>query len=391
VSNAAQADLPEHPAIAGFSPAQAEIFPIDGEPPVGLTFGAAVAIRNGKAFIGMTHFDPTGGVAVFVQSTDGGWERTQRLVPSDPTPTQFGRALAFRDGVLIVRSNAGAYIFRRLDGLWREAQKLPLPSDLGESDSQHPLKYEAGVLAIGSRTPELHGMVQLYKVNVDTGKFMPLQRLTAADGKQLDGFGSSLGVTRSAIVVGAADAAYVFRRNADGRWVQRQKLLPAQGAGGFGYAVAIDNDMILVGAPFTDGEGGNFGETPDGHAAQGAVYGFVPVNGHYVETFKLRPRPDELFQYERFGHDLAMFGGHIAVATSAPAEFRPVQAYAVTYARTGTVVLPEGIAANFQHAPLALAIANNLLLVGSRTVRCDPFGDPCIGQALLYDLNRHVQ
>src|SRR5688572_5417010 len=93
------------------------------------------------------------------------------------------------------------------------------------------------------------------------------------------------------------NAAYTFRRNSSGNWVQAQKLVPAVPADGFGTAVAIDRDMILVGAPSVDLEGGDRGSlTPDFDIAGGAVFGFLPGASGCIESFKLR-----VFTYTRNG------------------------------------------------------------------------------------------
>ena len=129
-------------------------------------------------------------------------------------------------------------------------------------------------------------------------------------------------MTSRLFVVGSpGDAAYTFRRNSSGNWVQAQKLVPAVPAPGFGTSVAIDRDMILVGAPFVDREGGDGGSpTPDDHVAGGAVFGFLPGVSGYIESFKLRPRPDERFEYEEFGSEIAMSGTRIAIKATG---FRP--------------------------------------------------------------------
>jgi len=60
--------------------------------------------------------------------------------------------------------------------------------------------------------------------------------------------------------------------------------------------------MLVVGAPNVDVEGfSGSPPTADGHVAGGAAYGFVLVGGSFVETLKLRPRPDENFAYAEFG------------------------------------------------------------------------------------------
>lgn len=86
-------------------------------------------------------------------------------------------------------------------------------------------------------------------------------QLLAADGNAADEFGFAVGASRDVVVVGApydddrgsaSGSAYVYVRDRllPERWVQWQKLVPADGAAGdeFGYAVAVSGRTIVVGA-----------------------------------------------------------------------------------------------------------------------------------------------
>jgi hypothetical protein len=200
-------------------------------------------------------------------------------------------------------------------------------------------------------------------------------------------------MTSRLFVVGSpGDAAYTFRRNSSGNWVQAQKLVPAVPADGFGTAVAIDRDMILVGAPFVDLEGGDRGSpTPDDHVAQGAVFGFLPGVSGYIESFKLRPRPDERFEYEQFGSAIAMSGARIAVTATGwqpPVTIQP-EGLVFTYTRNGSSVLARGIASR-QGPVTGMGLSNNALLIGAfvDTTSCRFV---CVRVARIYDDNLFEQ
>ena len=139
--------------------------------------------------------------------------------------------------------------------------------------------------------------------------------LTASDGEEGDTFGTAVATSDTTIVVGAASlsntdhmgAAYVYERSGDG-WTQTQKLEAPDGAlvlGGtfgniFGYAVAIQDDVILVGAPWA---------TVDG-VVQGAVYVYAKSNGVWTLTQKLvTPNgPTSDWGGDMFGVRIAMQG-----------------------------------------------------------------------------------
>lgn len=89
------------------------------------------------------------------------------------------------------------------------------------------------------------------------------QRIEAMDADDSDWFGRAVDVSGDVAVVGApgddeeatnAGAAYVFRR-VGGTWSQQQKLTAGNDAeqfDGFGTDVAVERDLIVVGAPGDD-------------------------------------------------------------------------------------------------------------------------------------------
>jgi hypothetical protein len=88
-----------------------------------------------------------------------------------------------------------------------------------------------------------------------------LLKLLAIDGARLDEFGNSIGIDGDTAVIGASGkddigydsgAAYVFVRDQSGAWIEQAKLIGSDtlSGDGFGRAVAIDGDTIVVGALF---------------------------------------------------------------------------------------------------------------------------------------------
>jgi VCBS repeat-containing protein len=109
------------------------------------------------------------------------------------------------------------------------------------------------------------GRVYVYERNAGTGlPWGQVIQFSGSDSVAGDRFGESVAIDGNLMVVGApgadaaannAGAAYVFRRDAanPNAWLQVAKIIPpaVNGSGGdaFGSAVAIDNLTILVGAP----------------------------------------------------------------------------------------------------------------------------------------------
>jgi hypothetical protein len=398
-----------HALLQEFQPRSEEAFdPIEGTS-LPNEFGFDVAIRDGLAFIGMPLTNTAGRVAVFTQSTTG-WTRTATITASDMTSDdRFGHAVSYRDGLLVVGSGRAAYVYKRINGVWRERQRiLPAATD-GVGFFAQDLKHEAGVLAIGALgSGTTRDSVFVYEQDA-SGRFVRRARIAASndltwpEDRLREQFGFSISMTNRIIVVGApvggpqfTGEAYILGKNSSGNWVRRQKLVAAglQNGDDYGRAVAVDRGMILVGSP-----NATLSEVGNDQPIRGRVYGFLPGGTQYVESFQLSQllpfEPGGLPEVWTFGQSIAMFDTHIAVGGSvleASSEFSPRMVVA-TFSRAGSSVQRVGTAMDLIGGtePVSISIANNLLLVGS------PFGGSscifqfeCIGDARLFHLKQFV-
>ena len=198
-------ELPNHVLFQRSAPLPAEAS--DGVPnsePLDNWFGADVAIRDGFAFAGMPKTNATGQVAVFTQQgTSGHWTRTATIVASDRTQgDDFGRVVSYVDALLIVGSNRAAYVYKRVNGAWREQQKVMLET----TDRIIDLKHEAGVLAIGGAS-EFQLSFYIFERNA-AGRFIRHARFM--------GSGRSISMTKREIVAGGPSSAFIFGRNSSG-------------------------------------------------------------------------------------------------------------------------------------------------------------------------------
>ncbi|HEX9755042.1 MAG TPA: choice-of-anchor B family protein [Gemmatimonadales bacterium] len=115
--------------------------------------------------------------------------------------------------------------------------------------------------------PSQSGSVHVFRRAGATGGWTEAGSISGSDTKLADGFGSALAVDGDLLVVGAprngsGGAVYVFERRASG-WEQTARLSgPSEAAGDeFGAAVAIKAGTLLVGAPGRD-------------SARGAAYAY---------------------------------------------------------------------------------------------------------------------
>ena len=157
----------------------------------------------------------------------------------------------------------------------------------------------------------------------DICEFSDAGKLVADDAAPLDIAGRAVATHGEFAVVGApwdddlgskSGAAYVYQ-NIDGTWTQVAKLTASDGESGdnFGFAVDIEEDVIIVGAPNADGDDGN-PKTPD--LDYGAAYVFqlvFPGKGEpqWMETAVLTAEDD--------GGPFDLFGWSVAVASNTAA------------------------------------------------------------------------
>lgn len=179
--------------------------------------------------------------------------------------------------------------------------------------------------------------------------------LTANDGASLNWFAYSVAADNNVIVVGAPfydrisggqvtdpsiGAAYVFELIGD-TWTQTAQLLSSASGDSrissmFGWSVAIDDNIIAVGA-WNEGVG----------SQTGAVYVFERVAGVWMPAGKILPLSGD--GQERFGHAVSVSGTRIAVGgpfiTDSDDDEAPKPSYVFERSGStwvGTRLLPQG-------------------------------------------------
>lgn len=350
-------------------------------------FGAAIAIRGGTALVGMpTHLETVGGVAAF-RRMGRGWQRVNNL-PCPDQACEGVHSIAMRDNVAVVGTRRSILVFREEQQEWKlkalidapEAglEQFPLPGSINYQDriitaGAQPLDNEPGAVFVF----ELTSAAQLTRTS----------KLMASDGIAGDRFGASVSMSIDGIIVGAPGAmrtpsasergaAYVFRRTS-GNWIETQKLLAGDEALGFGEALAINNGVMLIGAPQED----PVDETTSGYSASGAVYEFRKSGGLWRQRSKFRPSPIAYAQYRNFGSDIVMSRDRAIITAKSGSDAQTNEAVAVEYR-----IDPAGLQAQSRTEWVnggGVALFNNILALGG------PFESayPQIGHVALYDLS----
>ena len=181
--------------------------------------------------------------------------------------------------------------------------------------------------------PPVQNLGAAYIFRFDTGKSLWTQeaKLAAPDAAHADLLGISVGISGNVAVAGAhgdddnaqsAGAAYVFTYDGS-EWSDPIKLLASDGAEDdlFGFSVAIDGDVIIVGAPFKNGIDSWSGAT--------YIFRFNPKTQIWDEEAKLVPSDTALLDI--FGHSVSIYGDDVLIGSTEFASKRPGKAYIFHY------------------------------------------------------------
>jgi len=149
----------------------------------------------------------------------------------------------------------------------------------------------------------------------EPGAGCTVTKLIPADAAFNSRAGWSVDINGEVVILGAprfqvttGDAAYIFRREGLD-WVEVFKLTGMDTAvdqEAFGYAVAIEGDTAVVGAPFEDAAGAN----------AGAVYVFgrtTTLSGEATWELESRLTADDASAGQQFGIDVALAGDRLVV------------------------------------------------------------------------------
>jgi uncharacterized repeat protein (TIGR01451 family) len=308
-------------------------------------FGRAVSLDGDTVAVGAPLAESSvfraGAAQVFVRTgTDWSWEQTLTATVPE-TWALFGTSVALQADRLMVGAPgedtqageaAAAYAFVRGAGTWGVEQRLtasvdePFPS-FGHSVA---LSGDAGFVGAPGRD-DGSGSAYVFR---RVGAWAEEARLDPPGTASFDDFGASVAIEGDVLVIGApgddlpqgraAGAAYVFiRRGA--AWTLQQKLVGSDASenDGFGATVALSGDTLAVGAP-------------EMSYPEGAVYLFVRAGGAWQEQQKLVPQVRNEFSF--FGSALSLHGDSLIVGAPREAEAGADEAgSAYVFARSGSL------------------------------------------------------
>jgi len=241
-------------------------------------FGQDVAIDGTLLVVGAKHTDvngPSDGAVYVYEVTPTTMTNIKNLTAIAPTNhSEFGYSVGVSDNVVVVGeyvTNGRAYVFiKEANNQWSSSELVPTTDDghayfgISIACSNDTILVRADD-CLGSRT---ESCVFLFGLN-STGSWVETARIIDPAGEldESHSFGYALAISGDWAVVGDPNydnetvvdpgAAYVYVRE-DGVWNTNGTLLPSPDpiAGDrFGWSVAVDGELILVGAPVKEDAG----------------------------------------------------------------------------------------------------------------------------------------
>ena len=238
------------------------------------SMGNAVSIDGDWIAVSAWRHDGVGpdSGAVYLFHREGKqWKPTQELSPKDAhAEDQFGRGVRISGNALIVGAwnndalgadSGAAYIFRLSDGRWQEEQKLIAKNGKAGDQLGFTVALDGDVALVSAHKhnagKRMSGAAYIFRF--DGEHWQEEQMLSAKQPQEGEWLGWALALDDDLAVLGGQftyrkghlkkGSAYVFRR-VEGRWQQSDRLAPSDGHPGdvFGCIIAMDNDRAVIGA-----------------------------------------------------------------------------------------------------------------------------------------------
>ncbi|MBI1337329.1 MAG: choice-of-anchor D domain-containing protein [Phycisphaera sp.] len=288
-------------------------------------FGTSVAIEDNVAVVGAQYRDnPAKGVnsgAVYVYRwNQTSWEFEALLLAADGSSSDlFGSSVSLSGDVIVVGAmndsdtasyGGSAYVFRWNGSSWVQEAKLQPSDNLSGETFGCSIAISGDTVVVGAKGNDTDaqdaGVAYVYRHNGSS--WIEEARLAAPDADIKDQFGQSVDVDAGVIVVGshqgdeltpAGGSAYVYRWDGSA-WLLDAKLTASNGdrSDAFGTGVAIENGVILIGAPSDNTFNGS---------DSGSAYEFAWDGSAWVEKTQYFASDGEMS--DSFGHSVAINNG----------------------------------------------------------------------------------
>lgn len=250
-------------------------------------YGISVSISGNIVAIGSELDDDngenSGSVYIFERDVSGNFVEIAKLTALDGVANDwFGHSVLIDGDMVLVSApnddgngairSGSVYIFKRsATGEFVQTGKLYDVSAHAYDTFGASMAIDGDTLVIGAEgTVRYHsgafyyGSIYVFERN-SSGEFVQTEKLYASDVTYSNqGFGSSVSISGDVLVVGApgasnSGAAYVFKRDGSGNFVETRKLIASDGESydRFGSSVAVSDVTVTVGADHDDNKKGS--------------------------------------------------------------------------------------------------------------------------------------
>ena len=375
-------------------------------------FGVSVAVDGDTMVVG-AHTDGPGSAYVFIRQS-GTWNQAAKLTASDgATNDHFGISVAVDGDTIVVGAwydddngtdSGSAYVFTKPANGWATtsaAAKLTASDGAAHDRFGYSVGVDANTIVLGAHGDDDNGQHSgsAYVFTKPADGWVSTNtaaKLTASDGATDDNFGHSVAVDRDIIVVGAhqdddnaptSGSAYVFTKPANG-WITTNtaaKLTASDGTHNayFGYSVAVEGYTIAVGTRQANNNG----------RSSGSAYIFTkPTDGWVTTSTAAKLTASDGASYDHFGYSVAMDANTVVIGApwdddngsnsgSAYVFTKPANGWATTSA---AAKLTASDAAAHDYFGYSVAVDGDTVVVGARW---DDDNNEDSGSAYVYELS----
>lgn len=226
---------------------------------------------------------------------------TQQKATGLAADTELGHSVEIDGDWLVVGAQSedgqnpdggGVFVYRRSGATWTLFQQLDADDEETLDRFGYDVAIDGTTIVVGARMDDDMGLnsgsAYVFEFDAHQQLWLNSAKLLDLDtGSEKDQFGHAVDIQGDTIVIGArlddvggnnSGSMFIFERTSGG-WVTDGRIVPADNIKGdqFGYDVAIDGDVIVVGAR-KDNTGG---------IDSGSAYIYEKVGNNWVETAEL--------------------------------------------------------------------------------------------------------
>ena len=287
-------------------------------------YGQSVAVGEKEIFVGESLNESSPGyVFIYRQDDNNIWSEAQRLEASNSAVgDHFGRALAFTGEHLLIGATTleTIYVFSKDEnGSWTERQAIKVSdSQEGNFVGRVSASDQNHVLMSSLANSEARGAVYVFERDEETNLWRESAKLMGSDTEPNDFFGFSLAIENGVALIGAprqnniTGSVYTYTLDhTTGNWTEGTKLNGETTApnSAFGAAVALDGRQAIIGAA-----------THDQGMGIAYIYDFDVESGNWNPTSTLKAF-DEGTPGTQFGYAIQVADGEVWLAAPGASDF----------------------------------------------------------------------